>query len=517
MALIPTAELPVARAIAQLGFANPFLPERIELERQALGSEFRATGAVWEPPADGRGATENLERIGDVATALVERLRERVLAGTKPRPDERSLYQDLCLYALYHRYRDEFGDLATRAPTARRSPRAQFFEQFVRDCARLFDATDIEMPHGHTPARLFACFFQVRRAFHHTFHSIAGGSLPVARLRAQVWQSVFTHDLRRYQRALFDRMGDVTTLVTGPSGAGKELVARAIARSRFVPFDVATRSFPGAFEGVFFPLNLSALSETLIESELFGHTRGAFTGAVGDRTGWLDVCPATGSVFLDEIGETTAAVQVKLLRVLETRTFQPLGTSTDRPFRGKIVAATNRDLGEELRAGRFREDLYYRLCADRVVAPSLRERLDDSPAELSTLVRFLSARLVGEEESAGLATEAEEWIDANLGSTYAWPGNVRELLHCVSNVMIHRDYRPADSALAGRTAQDARAALAAELAAGTLTAEQVLSRYCTLVFADAGSYVAAANRLGIDRRTVRARVDEELLQRLRAG
>src|SRR5439155_14349722 len=121
---------------------------------------------------------------------------------------------------------------------------------------------------------------------------------------------------------------------------------------------------------------------TLIETELFGHRKGAFTGAVADRPGWLEVCPPFGTVFLDEIAETQAAIQVKLLRVVQTRTFQRVGETQDRPFRGKIVAATNRDLAAEMQAGRFRPDLYYRLCSNVIETPSLAAQLREAPDEL---------------------------------------------------------------------------------------------------------------------------------------
>jgi DNA-binding NtrC family response regulator len=304
----------------------------------------------------------------------------------------------------------------------------------------------------------------------------------------------------------------VTTLITGPSGTGKELVARAIALSRYIPFDPKTRRFGERSDESFFPLNLSALSPTLIESELFGHRRGAFTGAVVDRVGWLEVCPPLGTVFLDEIGEVDVAIQVKLLRVIETRSFQRLGDTRTQPFRGKVVAATHRDLASEMSAGRFREDLYYRLCSDRVETPSLAERIRDSPQELSELVLFLAQRQVGEESAPELAREVVDWIDRRLGRDYPWPGNVRELAQCVSNILIRHEYQPA----ARPSATSPRQALADEILSGLLSADEVLNRYCTLVYAETNSYQEAARRLGLDRRTVKARVDEELLERLRS-
>src|SRR6185369_1282817 len=140
----------------------------------------------------------------------------------------------------------------------------------------------------------------------------------------------------------------------------------------------------------FFPINISALSPTLVESELFGHRRGAFTGAVADRRGWLETCPDLGSVFLDELGDMDPAIQVKLLRVIETRTFHPVGDTAARQFRGKLIAATNRDLSAAMAKGQFREDLYYRLCSDQISTPSLAEQLAASPGVLRELVFYMA-------------------------------------------------------------------------------------------------------------------------------
>jgi transcriptional regulator with GAF, ATPase, and Fis domain len=305
-------------------------------------------------------------------------------------------------------------------------------------------------------------------------------------------------------------MSDVATLVTGPSGTGKELVARAIGLSRYVPFDPDRRTFAEDYAESFFALAPSALSPTLIESELFGHRRGAFTGAIQDRAGWLEVCPALGTVFLDEIGELDPALQVKLLRVLQTRTFQRLGDTRDRRFEGKIIAATNRDLAREIEGRRFREDLYYRLCSDLIVTPSLEEQLRAAPGERRALVRFVAERVAGPAEAESLADESEHWIDANLGEGYRWPGNFRELEQCVRNVMIRGEYRPPRA-----SRPSARQRIADEVLAGTLSAEEMLRRYCTLVYTETGSFQETGRRLGLDRRTVRDKIDAALLAELR--
>jgi transcriptional regulator with AAA-type ATPase domain len=507
MSLLSDGERDFATAVSHLAYGNPFLPERIEWERRALGEEHLPFDVVWHSRDDPQGENPNEARIVERSEALAEALRERFARGMRGAAEEVGLYQDLVVHLLFYRYQAR---LYAALEAGGRRPDFGFYKDFAADCERFLAPAGRWLKPRLDPAHLFACSFQVRRAFHSTFHSIVGGSMPVARLRAQVWQSIFTHDLRRYQRGLYQRLGDVTTLVTGPSGTGKELVARAIALSRYIPFDPDTRSFGERPEESFFPLNLSALSPTLIESELFGHRRGAFTGAVGDRTGWFEICPPLGTVFLDEIGEVDAAIQVKLLRVLETRTFQRLGDTRDRRFRGKVVAATHRDLAREMEAGRFRDDLYYRLCADRIETPSLAERVRDSPREIPDLVLFLAERQVGEELAPELAREVVTWIDSHLGRDYPWPGNVRELAQCVSNVLIRREYLPAARA----SAADPRRALAEEILSARLSADEILGRYCTLVYAETGSYQEAARRLGLDRRTVKARVDAELLARL---
>jgi DNA-binding NtrC family response regulator len=206
-------------------------------------------------------------------------------------------------------------------------------------------------------------------------------------------------------------------------------------------------------------------------------------------------------------------LQVKLLRVLQSRTFQRIGETQERTFRGKIIAATNRDLASEMRRRRFREDLYYRLCSDVIVTPSLREQLDDSPEAMPTLVSHIAARLVGEAEGAALAGEVLDWINTSLGSGYPWPGNVRELEQCVRNILVRKSY------LVPRAPEPAATApcqaLGEAVAAGRLGAEELHEHYTALVHARAGSFQETARRLGVDHRTVKSRLKPELVERYR--
>ncbi|NNL64630.1 MAG: sigma-54-dependent Fis family transcriptional regulator [Myxococcales bacterium] len=496
------------QALAALTDGNPFLPERLEAERAALGRAFIPTDAVWHAEATLYGLNPNLPRLAERASRLADTLRERLAAGAEATSEELRAYEALVRYVLYARYEGEFLKLIQRAAAGKKTTgRVAAWPDFAREFDHYFGPDGRDVPDAGSAAELFAWGYQIRRAFHHTYRQIHGGSMPAARLRAAVWQSIFTRDVLRYRRTLRDRMNDIPTLVTGDSGTGKELVARAIGLSGWIPFDAETGCFTHEFSEAFHAVNLSALSPTLIESELFGHRRGAFTGAMEDRSGWLETCPEHGTVFLDEIGELDAGIQVKLLRVLQTRTFQRIGETRVREFRGKIVAATNRDLSSEMAAGRFRPDFYWRLCADRIRTPSLAEQLGDSPGDLASLITVLARRIVAADEVEALAAEVEGWIAAHLGSGYDWPGNVRELEQCVRSILVRGDYVP--PALA-RPAGD----LDGALAGCDLPADALLRRYCTHVYARAGSYEEAARRLGLDRRTVKARVDRDLLARI---
>jgi two-component system response regulator AtoC len=207
--------------------------------------------------------------------------------------------------------------------------------------------------------------------------------------------------------------GDLSVLVTGETGAGKELCAEMI--HRLSP----RAAMP------FVRFNCSALVETLVESELFGHEKGAFTGATSMRPGLLETANG-GTVCLDEIGELSLGVQVKLLRVLEERSLRRVGASTGRKIDVRFVCATNRDLLEEVNAGRFRRDLYYRINGVRIVVPPLRER----PEEIVPLARAFAARArPGMTAVFGADTMA-------MLESHAWPGNVRELRNTIERAVL---------------------------------------------------------------------------------
>jgi DNA-binding NtrC family response regulator len=504
-------DLAAARAIAELGYCNPFRPERIRLERDVLQDAFIWTDDAWHRRVDASGAPPNIDLMTERARDLAELMRDWLREKPSPAPADVEVYEDVVLYLLYYLHHASFHELIVEAssPVDKSSaPRhAPFYETYFKDLEYYLNIPGYTFTSLENPVHLFACLFQLRRAFHFIYDNIIGGSMSAARFRASVWESIFTHDVRRYRRSLFRRMGDIATLIVGPSGTGKELVAQAIGLARYIPFNPKTLEFDEDFSESMYSLNLAALSPTLIESELFGHRKGAFTGAIQDRKGWFEVCPPLGTVFLDEIGEVDQAIQVKLLRVLQTRSFEPIGGTESIRFHGKIIAATNRDLAVEIQKGRFRADLYYRLCSDLIVTPSLQDQVRDSPGHLHNLLRFVCRRVAGEEEAEALAKESETWILENLGADYAWPGNIRELEQCVRNLLIRKSYNPPQS-----TPTDAPDRLAQAVRDGCLTADELQTHYFTMVYSQTRNYQETGRRLGVDGRTAKARVNQELLR-----
>ena len=485
-----------AESIRDLIYSNPFNPERLEIERRALGNDILARVPVWSFRRD------VVHRRDEVYRQLLERA-ERTLKdvtqGTRGanqlEDNEKHAHEAVVHFVLYFRFRKEFGDLLTQSNDRAVTDLYTRFSAAAKEYRFFKSSTEARRNLSH----LFASLFQIRRAFEMIFRYIVGGSSAAAQLRVRVWESIFTHDMKRYFDLLSESMHEFPTLVTGASGTGKELVARAIAKSQYIPFDTKTKTFAGDVSHALKAVNLSALAPTLIESELFGHVQGAFTDARRDRVGWLEGCRRWEVVFLDELAELDQSLQVKLLRVLQSRVFQRLGDTSDRSFAGKLVAATNRELSGEMASGRFREDLYYRICADRIRTPSLREQLDDKPDELQELITYLCSNTLDDDGAATkLAADVTLWIEEHLAADYDWPGNMRELEQCVRSILIHHRYDPprrpplASAEMLGR-----------KVSATNMTWNELASEYCALVFSKTGNYQETARRLALDHRTVK--------------
>lgn len=279
-----------------------------------------------------------------------------------------------------------------------------------------------------------------------------------------------------------------TVLIVGDSGTGKELVARSIHQH-------STRS-----SGPFVAVNCGALTETLLEAELFGHVRGAFTGAVGDRKGLWEEATG-GTLFLDEVGETSPAFQVKLLRALQESEIRRVGSSRSTQVDARVLAATNRNLEREVKTGKFREDLFYRLSVVTLRVPALSERRTDIPLLAE---RFLG--LVLDREGHKQLSLSEETVRTLVA--YDWPGNVRELESAIEYAVLHargNEIVPDDLPVKLQSDQ-VRSAARSPLSAlfeDLPALDELERRYLLYVLEVAGgNRTRAAEILGIDRRTL---------------
>jgi DNA-binding NtrC family response regulator len=275
-----------------------------------------------------------------------------------------------------------------------------------------------------------------------------------------------------------------TILIQGESGTGKEVIARYI-------HHLSQRT-----DGQFLSINCGALPESLLESELFGHVKGSFTGAVKDKSG-LFTAAAGGTFFLDEIGETTSATQVKLLRVLQHREVIPVGATDAQPIDVRLLAATNRDLEEEIKRGNFRSDLFYRLNVIAIHLPPLRERRDDIPLLIDLFLhRSAQAR---NEPVKHVGAEALEVL-----KSFSWPGNVRELENALERAVILTTGDVIDvSVLPERLTQRRSEPLISERPPLNPTLDAIERAYIMWVLqSEGGNKTRAAEVLGIDPSTL---------------
>ena len=293
-----------------------------------------------------------------------------------------------------------------------------------------------------------------------------------------------------------------TVLILGESGTGKELIAKAL-------HTLSGRS------GKLVPVNCGAIPEDILESELFGHEKGSFTGAINNRVGRFQLADG-GTIFLDEIGEMSPKLQVKLLRVLQERKVDPVGSTRSVDVDVRVIAATNKDLAEEVKAGRFREDLYYRLQVVPVSLPPLRERGED--------VRLLAQYFLSRQaEDNGRPNLTFSPVALDLLGNYRWPGNVRELENVVERIAVLSDGDTIEAAHLPEHISE-EAALPAELSLSDLTLpssgvnfNQLVDTYESKLISSAlsqtgGNKKAAAKLLGLNRTTLVEKIKKKGLE-----
>jgi len=477
--------------IAQTTTCNPFSDERTELDAKIVGHQVEMFSEA------------HLNEVTQAVSVRVEHLERRGLAHlSRYSGRDRQLMQTIFLFGLFHEYCREL-DALTLEQARRGTPSAQvkFAGEILARMAR----------HGIgavEAVRFFSIFYQLRRAYYFVARGLIGRSRCMREFRRHLWQNVFTQDVTLYEQSLWNRMEDFSTLLLGETGTGKGTAAAAIGRSGYIPFDPKRGCFIESFMQGFTPLNLSQFPETLIESELFGHRKGAFTGAVEAHEGVLARCSPHGAIFLDEIGEVSGPVQIKLLQVLQERIFCPVGSHDPVRFRGRVIAATNRSI-EALHSGKlFREDFFYRLCSDVIHVPPLRQRLEEEPGELRQLIEHLLTGMMGEEGRA-LAAKIESAIGRAVGQNYSWPGNVRELEQAIRRILLTGSY----AARAALKATAPRDQLIAGIDSEQISADDLLRAYCKMLYEKYGSYEAVGRRAQLDRRTVKKHLNQQATAR----
>ncbi len=462
-------------------FANPFSDARVQADLKIIGEPVETA------------ETKRIPRLTDTVHRRLQALEQKGMkrldqfAG----PDQ-ELVEQAFLFDFFHQFIKKFDALIPRQIAAGEKPvKVPFAEE----------ALSLLQSRGFGQQRALhylALCYQLRRAFYFIFRALVGKSRCMKALRESLWNNVFTCDLGLYNRFLWNRMDDFSTLILGETGTGKGTAAMAIGRSGFIPFDERSGGFAESFIRSFVSLDISQFPESLLESELFGHKKGAFTGATEDHEGIFDRCSPYGAIFLDEIGEISVPIQIKLLQVLQERRYSPVGSHAQRTFPGRVIGATNRPLAELRSKNGFRDDFYYRLCSDRIVVPPLRQRIAEEANELNELLAHTLSRILGE-ENPELEGMVEAAIKSGVGPDYPWPGNVRELEQAVRRILLNKGYKGDREAIP----LDREEALVQQLKSGQLDAQALLREYCVLLYHRHGTYQEVARRTGLDRRTVK--------------
>jgi len=456
-------------------YMNPFLDERLEILCQISPRFLQDRTTAPE-------LNEHISRLDNMGYNSIQHFKGK---------DGRIMMQAY-LYQEFVRFAPDFEKLILDQMQQRTKSMTVPFAQKLIARLRIRGFTEEES------VRYFALLYQLHRAFHLISRALVGDSPSMKQLRLALWNNVFTYDVGLYDQHLWNRMEDFSTILLGETGTGKGSAASAIGCSGFIPFDTGKAQIVHNFMEAFITINLSQYPESLIESELFGHRKGAFTGAVENYEGVFDRCSIHGALFLDEIGDITIPVQIKLLQVLQERIFSPVGSHKLKRFEGRVIAATNRSIEELRRAGNFRDDFFYRLCSDVIVVPTLHQRIEESPSELEQMVNLLITRITGE-ESTSLTDMVLETLKRDLPPDYQWPGNVRELGQAIRRILLTQHYEGDISVTSPNLGEE----FVEKIYTGTLKVTELLNNYCNFLYKRFGTYQEVASRTGLDPRTVK--------------
>ncbi len=453
------------RTVSKAAFSNPFGAESNDILNKKISNVRK--------------------RLHDISTE--GKLDWRTFAG-----EDRELIRIALLFDVFYGCINEFDTLIKKQIASGHVPCPVPFakETFRLLCERGFSAEEAR--------HYFAFYYQLRRAWFFIHHGLIGQNPSIEELRSHLWRSIFTYDPRWYENFLWNRMEDFSTFLVGETGTGKGTAAAAIGRSGFIPFNEKKDCFAESFTSNFIEINLSQFPEALIESELFGHKKGSFTGAISDHQGVFARCSRYGTIFLDEIGDISIPAQIKLLKVVQERNFCPVGSHEKLYFHGRVIAATNKPLNKLREQGTFRDDFYYRLCSDIIHVPSLRQQIAEDKNSIKVLLEHVIKKIIGE-PAPELLKSILKILAKEISPDYHWPGNVRELEQATRRILLTRHYKGDTSSLPASLRDKLQKAIEEE----SLTAQELLSSYCAILYQRHGTYEEVSRITKLDRRTVK--------------
>ena len=474
------------RILTEFAFRNPFEKESLRLAYIVAGGKYPVGGQL-------RHQVYEAIRKRIIKVTLNGKFNWKHFLG-----EDRDLVRFALLHDSYYRCFTLFDDLILKQINEDISDHPVSFAQetLLLMRSRGFSVDD--------SLRYFSFFYQLRRAWYFINHRLIGQSKSMETLRSHLWRSLFTSFPDLYEKVMWNRMEDFSTFLVGETGTGKGTAATAIGRSGFIPFNENKGNFNESFTNNFIEINLSQFSESIIESELFGHKKGAFTGAVENHKGIFALCSPHGAIFLDEIGDVSVPIQIKLLKVLEERSFSAVGGHNKLHFNGRIVTATNKSLIELQKQKTFREDFYYRLCSNVINVPTLRQQIFEDSSTLEALLAHTIQRIAGEPVPE-LLDRVMLILEREVGLNYDWPGNVRELEQAVRSIILTLHYNKNTSLAAGYTNELYRG-----IERESVNAQDLVSIYCSILYRKYGTFEKVAAITNLDPRTVKKHIQNEL-------
>jgi len=474
------------RILTEFAFRNPF-------EKESLRLAYRVAGGKYPVGEQLRYQVYETIKKRIRQVTLNEKFTWKHFSG-----EDRDLVRFALLHDSYYRCFTKFDDLILKQIKEDLSDQPVSFAQetLLLMRSRGFSVDD--------SLRYFSFFYQLRRAWYFINHELIGQSMSMETLRSHLWRSLFTSFPDLYEKVMWNRMEDFSTFLVGETGTGKGTAATAIGRSGFIPFNEKKVNFNESFTNNFIEINLSQFSESLIESELFGHRKGAFTGAVDNHKGIFALCSPHGAIFLDEIGDVSVPIQIKLLKVLEERSFSPVGGHNKLHFNGRIVTATNKSLIELKQQKTFREDFYYRLCSNVINVPTLRQQIFEDSSTLEALLAHTILRIAGKPVPE-LLDKIMQLLEREVGLNYDWPGNVRELEQSVRSILLTLHYNKNTSGTLGYTNELHRA-----IERESVNAQGLISIYCSILYRKYGTFEKVAKITNLDPRTVKKHIQNQL-------